>query len=194
MLDAWAAGAYPAVMETEEVETLASLPQMHDPRLRLLQREAEFGQDASQRHEGAFGLPFAPAQHHQIVGVTHQYAAPARLPDPVEPVQVDVAEQRRDNTTLRRTGHAAPDRALLHHPRAQQRTHQLEQLAVTDPLLNRRHQAVVRNRLETRSDVRLYHPAPASPGLIDQDLQGIVRRASRAKPERALEAVGPEDW
>src|SRR6266545_2631546 len=140
MLDAWAAGAYPAVMETEEVETLASLPQMHDPRLRLLQREAEFGQDASQRHEGAFGLPFAPAQHHQIVGVTHQYAAPARLPDPVEPVQVDVAEQRRDNTTLRRTGHAAPDRALLH-----------------------------------------------------QDLQGIVRRALRAKPKRALEEVGLED-
>src|SRR6266540_3769229 len=97
------------------------------------------------------------------------------------------------NTTLRRTGHAAPDRALLHHPRAQQRAHQLEQLAVTDPLLNRRNQPVVRNRLETRSDVRLYHPAPASPGLIDQDLQGIVRRASRAKPERALEEVGLED-
>src|SRR6266511_2606093 len=166
---------------------------IHDPRLRLLELEAQLGQYGSERHKGALGLALRPAQHQQIIGVTHQHTAPARPPDPVEPVQGDVAQQRRDNTTLRRTGHAAPDRALLHHPRAQQRTHQLEQLAVTDPLLNRRHQPVVRNRLETRGDVRLYHPAPAFPGLIDQDLQGIVRRASRAKPERALEEVGLED-
>ena len=54
-------------------------------------------------------------------------------------------------------------------------------------------QPIMRNRLKTRGDIRFYHPTPAPPGLVDQDLEGIVRRASRAKPKRALDEVGLED-
>src|SRR6266540_843104 len=193
MPDTWAAGAHPAVMETEEVQPLASFAQVHDPRLRLLELQAQLGQDGSERRKSALGLRLCPAHHHEIIRVAHQHAAPARPPDPVEPVQVDVAQKRRDNTALRSAGHATPDRALLHHPRAQQRAQQLEQPAVTDPLLDRRHQPIMRNRLKTRGDIRLHHPTPAPPGLIDQDLEGIVRRALWAKPKRALDKVGLED-
>ena len=41
----------------------------------------------------------------------------------------------------------------------------------------------MRNRLKAVGDVRLHHPAPAPPGLIDEDLQGIVRRPLRAEPK-----------
>lgn len=46
----------------------------------------------------------------------------------------------------------------------------------------------MRDRRKAVGDVRLHHPTPASEGLIEQDLQSIVGRLLRAKPE----AVGPE--
>jgi len=59
------------------------------------------------------------------------------------------------DTALGRTGHVAVDRPVLHHPRAQHRTQQLEDVPVTDPFLDRRHQLRVWNRLETAGDIRL---------------------------------------
>jgi hypothetical protein len=80
---------------------------------------------------------------------------PALCPLPVKPVQIDVAQARQDHPTLRSSSVAASDRAILHHPRAQHRAQQLEDLAVDDPLLDRRHQLRVRDRLKTVGDVRL---------------------------------------
>ena len=51
----------------------------------------------------------------------------------------------------------------------------------------------MRDRLETVGDVRLGDPSPASPRLVNEDLERVVRRAPGAKPERALEHVGLED-
>src|SRR3954454_24385867 len=45
----------------------------------------------------------------------------------------------------------------------------------------------------TVGEVRLDHPPPALPRLIDEDLEGVVRRPSRAKPERARPEVRLED-
>ena len=57
--------AHPAVMEAEEVQTLASLPQMHDPGLGLLERKAHFGQDRPKRRKRRLGLPSVVAEHQQ---------------------------------------------------------------------------------------------------------------------------------
>ena len=67
-------------------------------------------------------------------------------------------------------------------------------MTVDDPFLNRGHQLVVRDRLETRSDVRLDDPSPPSPGLIDQDLESVVRSSFGSEPERARQEVGLEHW
>ena len=98
------AAAHPAVVEAEEVQPLAPFAQVHDPRLGLLGLEPELGQDRPQRREGALGLRLRPAHHHQIVRVADQHPVPARLPLPVEPVQVDVAQHGRDHPALRGTG------------------------------------------------------------------------------------------
>jgi hypothetical protein len=66
-------------------------------------------------------------------------------------------------------------------------------VTIADPLLDRRHQPQVRDRLKTAGDVRLGDPSPASPCLVNEDLQSVVRRALGPKPERALEHVGLED-
>src|SRR3954452_13532069 len=65
--------------------------------------------------------------------------------------------------------------------------------AVADPFLDRPHQPIVRDRLKTVGDVRLDHPPSAPPRLIDEDLEGVVRRAPRAKPERARPKARLED-
>ena len=114
------------------------------------------------------------AAHHQVIRKPHQHSCPALGPLPVEPVQIDVGKDGRNNTALRSTSHVAVDRTVLHHSPAQHRAQQLQQVTVTDPFLDRRHQPGVRDRLETVGDVALQNPPPALPGLIDQHLERVV--------------------
>lgn len=68
---------------------------------------------------------------------------------------------------------------------------QLQDRLVTDPFLNRLHQLLVRNRLETVGDVRLDHPPATPPKLIDEHLQGIAgTQTNRAacRPRRSAQA------
>ena len=50
------------------------------------------------------------------IRVTHENPVSALGPLPVKPVQIDVAQARRDHPALRGPGHATPDRPVLHHP------------------------------------------------------------------------------
>jgi hypothetical protein len=159
---------------------------------RASRERTQFGEDRRQRHKSAFGFPAGLAHHQQVIRVADECSAPARLPCPVEPVQIDVAQDGRNHTALRSPGTAAPDRPILHHPGAQHRAHELQEMAVADPFLDRRHQPVMRNRLVTVSDVRLDHPAPALPGFVDHDLERVVCRAPGPKPKRARQEVGFE--
>ena len=43
---------------------------------------------------GLLGLPPGTAHHHQVIALAHQHAVLVLIPRPVQPVQVDVAEQR----------------------------------------------------------------------------------------------------
>jgi hypothetical protein len=51
-----AVGADPPVMETEEINALASLLQVHDPRLSILELKAQLRQDQPQRRKRRVGL------------------------------------------------------------------------------------------------------------------------------------------
>jgi hypothetical protein len=86
------------------------------------------------------GLSPGPAHHDHIVREAHQLAGPALSPLPVKPVEIDVAQARRDHPALRGSGHVTRDRAVLHHSCAQHRAQQLQDVAVDDPFLDRRHQ------------------------------------------------------
>ena len=109
-------GADPPVVEAEEIDTLASLRQVHDPRLGVFELKAQLRQDQPQRAERRFGLLLRSAHRQQIVRVTHQNPVSALGPLPVKPVQIDVAQARRDHPALRSSRHATLDRPVLHHP------------------------------------------------------------------------------
>ncbi|MBV8988800.1 MAG: hypothetical protein JO372_09605 [Solirubrobacterales bacterium] len=63
------AAASPAVVEAEEVHSLASLLQVHDPRLGRFEFEPHIGQDRRERREGVLGFAPGLAQRKQIVGL-----------------------------------------------------------------------------------------------------------------------------
>jgi hypothetical protein len=181
------------VVEAEKVQPLPAFAQLHDPCLGVLEPEPQLREDRPQRRKGALGLRLALAQHDHVVRVPHQNPVPALRPLPVKPMQIDVAQAGRDHPALRGPSAGTPDRPILHHPGAQHRAQELEGVTVDDPLLDRRHQLRLRNRLETVGDIRLHNPPPAAPRLINEDLERVVRRASGSKPERALEHVSLED-
>ena len=90
-------------------------------------------------------------------------------------------------------GRLPADLAVFHHPGAQHRAQELQDRLVADAFLHRLHELLVRNRRKTGGDVRLDHPPAAPPALIDEHLQGVVRRPPRAEPEAARQEVRLED-
>jgi len=57
------------MVEAEEVHALASVSQVHDPRLVRFEFEAQLGQDRGERLKGAFGLLLGVADRQQIIGL-----------------------------------------------------------------------------------------------------------------------------
>ena len=95
----------------------------------------------------------------------------------------------RDHAALRGPGDRPTDLPIFHHPRAQHHTQEFQDRLVTYTFLNRMHQLIQRDRLETVSDIRFHHPAASPPGLIDNDLEGVMRAPPRTEPERAREEI-----
>jgi hypothetical protein len=87
------AGRREAVLEAEEHKALASLPQLDDPRLGLLQPQAELAQDRSQRIERRLRLASGGADRH-VRSARGAVAAfrPVRLPEPPPEPDVPVSE------------------------------------------------------------------------------------------------------
>ena len=65
---------------------------MNDPGLGRLQLQAQPGKHGLQPRQRGLGLLPGAAHHHQVIAVAHQHPVLARVPHPVQPVQVDVAE------------------------------------------------------------------------------------------------------
>jgi site-specific DNA recombinase len=122
--------------------------------------------------------------------VVIRHRIPVTSPDPTPGY---LLRGRSHHPALWRASLAALPRPVLHHPGAQQHAQERQDRPVADALLDRLQQPGVRDRLETVRDVRLHHVAAALPGLVDEHLQGIVRRPPRAKPERAVQHVGFKD-
>jgi hypothetical protein len=52
------------------------------------------GQHGCQLQQRSLGLPAGTAHHDQIIGEADQHTVPTNIPGPVNPVQVNVRQQR----------------------------------------------------------------------------------------------------
>ena len=74
-----------------------------------LSSRTELAEQVAQQGQSPLRFLPAPAEHHEVVGVTHQHTPALRLPCPVQPVQVDVGKQRGHHPALRRARDAVLD-------------------------------------------------------------------------------------
>ena len=101
---------------------------------------------------------------------------------------------RSHHTTLRRTGHLTAHRTVAHSsPRHAASRAVVRVQLVADAFLDRLHQLLMRNRRKAVGDIRLNHPPPTPPGLINKHLQGFVLTPFRAEPETARSEVRFKD-
>jgi hypothetical protein len=75
------------MVESEEIQSLASFSQVHDPSLGRFELKAHLGEDHGERLEGALGVPSGLAYRQQIVCVAQKYPVPSLGPLPVKPVE-----------------------------------------------------------------------------------------------------------
>ena len=100
-------------MTPQEIEALTATRQVDHPRLLRMQLQPEPGQHQAHPLSRRLDRRLRVAHDHEVVGVTHQrpQVRPPVLPDPVEDMQVDVRQQRRDDAPLR-----SPRKSPLHLP------------------------------------------------------------------------------
>ena len=113
---------------------------------------------------------------------------PAPLQLPVEVVEHDVAEQRRERRTLRGPLLARLHQPAIHDARFQVAPDQPEHLLVMDPSCDPGHQSVVLNAIEKRVEIKIGAPRRV---IIDELACPLDRLMLRA-PRPIAEAVGME--
>ena len=93
------------MMESQEVEALP-VGEVHDAGLVGMQTQPELFHFVFEDLKGSLSLGAPAAHDHEIICVAHELPEPAMmcLPVPVEPVQVHVREQRRNDPALRSAG------------------------------------------------------------------------------------------
>ncbi len=113
-----AARRHPPEVEPQEVEALAAFEVDH-PSLGWLDAQPEPGEFLLQHDERPFRLGLVPADDHEIIRVADEPPQPAvtPFPLPVEPVEVDVGEQGRDDPALRCAGVGGQQLFPDEHPR-----------------------------------------------------------------------------
>ena len=81
-------------MTAQKIQAFTSLPQVDDLRLVRMQPQPQRRQDLSHRRQGVLSLCRAAAQHHTVIGVTHQLTHIHAGKFGVEHMQIDVGQQR----------------------------------------------------------------------------------------------------
>ena len=113
---------------------------------------------------------------------------PAPLQLPVEVVEHDVREQRRERRTLRGPLFARGHQPAIHDARFQVASDQLEHPLVVHPSGDPGHQSVVLNAIEKRVEIKIDAPRRIISDELACPLDSVMLRA----PRPVAEAVGME--
>src|SRR6266487_1085531 len=178
-----------------EVEAPLAPREIDPPRLSRVQFETVPGQDLSDPGLGLLTRLRRAAQHDKFIRVAHQHAQVGTPfhPHGVEDVQVDVRQQRRDDSTLRSAReqrHLAP---VFHHPRTQPLPQQLQHTTIRDAPRHEHHQLLVVDASEIIPDVGVEHMiCTRGPELPDR-LQSAQSPTPRPEAVRARKKIRLED-
>src|SRR6266516_223788 len=146
------------------------------------------------------------SQYDEVVRVANQLCpGPLRrsirpLKPVVEPVQVDVGQQRTQDSSLRGASVVATHRRRFsfsrrfHHRRFKPLSNQSQDRAIHHPHPYASHQLVPRDCVEVASQVCVVHRRFAFLEVLTDVAQCVVRRPAGSEPVRAFLEVSLEDW
>src|ERR1035441_1419575 len=118
---------------------------------------------------------------------------PPPLQSPIQTIQVDIRQQRRQRPALRRSL-LAPDHYPLHHGSPPQVfPYQMQHPLVPDHFRDPAHQNVVIDVVEKLGDVHVHHPVPTSLRILLCGSHGVLCPAPWPKPVTMLAEVRIEN-
>ncbi len=184
--------------EAQKVQTLLRRREAHHACLGPVHRQPKvlFERPFEPRHET---WPHPPREDHKIIGVPNQSRvrklrrSVGFVEGAVEVVKVDVGQQRRNHSALRRSlprvRRAPPPLViLLHHRAPQPQANEPQHRAVGKPPFELLHQAPVIDGVEVARQIRIVHRRPA--GL--QRRLHLVERLMRVPPRTEAEGAALE--
>src|SRR5437867_3866791 len=189
--------ALPAHTEAQEVKPFSAL---HPSGLFFVELEAPRFQPAPQSAHQLGSLPRS-AQDDEGIGVAHQ-RGPAWLlgvvDGPVQRIEVEVGQQRRDNPALRHAllvGQDSPFAAafFLHYRCIQPLSQQVQYAPVAEAAGHQLHQASVGDGVEVFRQIRVHDFQLALAQGLDDGVERLVRTASGSEPTRVRMKVRLED-
>src|SRR5712691_101958 len=180
---------------SQEDESLLAEPKLDNPRFIRVQLQAEPVHDETEATQRLFRVCLAPAEHDRIVCITHQLTKVPTLafPQQIENVQVDVGEQRRDDTALGATQFRALPPAVHQHPRLQPLSQEFQYPAIRYALFHEQHQLFVVDGVEEFLDVDLHHVSASASTQEADRFQRVGGALLRPESVRASLEVSLED-
>jgi len=118
---------------------------------------------------------------------------PSALQFPVEVVEHDVRQQRRQRTALRRALASWLHQPITHQPRFQEAADESEHPAIPDLARHSCHEQVVVDAVEELGQIKVHHPAAAASHMVTRRLHGLPRVASGSEAVARLAEAGLED-
>ncbi len=185
-----------AQMTPEEIEALATAREIDQPRLLRLQLEPETREHGAHPLPGFLDRRFRGTHHHKIVSVADQRAQVRTpvLPQPVEDMQVDVGQQRRDHPALRGARRRASPPALLHHTRGEPLPQQLQHPPIRDSQTYQLEQLRLIDAVKVGADIRVQRQCADTDSTHSvASRSASLNRGTLAEPDR-MEAPPSNSW
>ena len=198
------------MLEAEEIEGLwfaqssalsvgrRMASELDKPRLLRVQFQLELLHSFLQFRPEPFSIALELESNHSVVGVAHHdhiavrtLLTPCLNPEIEDVMEVDIRQQRRCTSALRRTCLRERSHSLFQHARVQPFLDEPHDAPVRYPMLEEPDQPLVRQPVEKAAHVQVQHPVHTS--LMESTPQGVQRfmlAASRPEPIREAEEVG----
>ncbi len=172
-------GLWPAQTEPLSVgRRMAS--ELDKPRLLRVQFQLELFHSFFQFRPEPFGLVFELKSNHDVVGVTHHdhiavrtLLAPCLNPEIEDVMEVDIRQQWRCTSALRRARFHERSRTLFQHARVQPFLDESHDAPIRYPMLEEPDQPCVRQPVKKAAHVQVQHPIHTS--LMESTEQGVQR-------------------
>ncbi|GDM67834.1 hypothetical protein BvCmsKSP083_03031 [Escherichia coli] len=180
----------------QEVERL--FPGVHHPRLLSIECQPKSVQNLLSLFQIKFWILFA--QNHKVIRVPHDvsimwpFAERLHLPRVIQPMQVKIRQQGRNNPSLRRSGGFPPETHIFHHTSRQPHFDQFHNRPINDLGPYRQQQLVVRDRIEIRLQIRINNPVTLEVQPLVDFAQGLLGALARPEAIRKILEARLEYW